>query len=303
MNRKTYLAVDIGGTEIKWALIDEELQIIKQGRSANNIKSTAKMVDAIEQLAKENQDCGGIGISVPGTVKMDDPDGTVYGGGNCYFLDRAPLGKQVRERCQLPVAVLNDGKCGVLGEYEAGVLKGVSSGVVLALGTGVGGGIIINGSILEGFHSFAGEFSFLSTNTEKPFSISSAVGGVCGWPALKNDVLTAMNKKDSAGINGYTIFQWIEEGNKDAQKGLDTYAFRIAQLIMQLQSVVDPECFVIAGGISARPALLKAIQNQLDAIRKAIRFSQIPAPTVKAAALGNDANLVGAAAFLLKQLS
>ena len=303
MEKKSYLAIDIGGTDIKWAEITHDYHMISHGKCENHCTDSAMLIHIIEDTAVSHPRVQGIGISVPGTVKMSDPDGTVIGGGALTFMDKVPLGKLIREHCALPCSVANDGKCCVLGEYEAGVLKGCSSGVVLALGTGVGGGIIINGQILEGFHSFAGEFSFMASDMQKEFSMHNAVGGTCGWHALKNCVLTEMNVEDSENINGYTIFKWIEEGNEDAKKGLKQYAHQVGALIMQIQSIVDPECFAIAGGISARPELILAIQEETAKIRDSIPFDQLPHPNIKGALLGNDANLYGAVSHLISSLT
>ena len=298
MEKKSYLAIDIGGTDIKWAEITHDYHMISHGKCENHCTDSAMLIHIIEDTAVSHPSIQGIGISVPGTVKMSDPDGTVIGGGALTFMDKVPLGKLIREHCALPCSVANDGKCCVLGEYEAGVLKGCSSGVVLALGTGVGGGIIINGQILEGFHSFAGEFSFLKVNMQGAFSMENAIGGACSWLKLKHDILTEMNLQDDPKINGYKLFEWIEEGNAAAVRGLHQYARSVAELILQLEAVVDPEVFVIAGGISSRAVLIEAIQEETQKILDSIPYKQLPLPRIKGAALGNDADLYGAAMHL-----
>ena len=302
METKNYLAVDIGGTDIKWAEITEDNHIVSHGKLENHCTDSSELIHIIYDIAASHPKLQGIGISVPGTVKMDDHDGVIIGGGALTYNDKVPFGKLVSERCNLPCAVANDGKCCALGEYEAGVLKGCSSGVVLALGTGVGGGIIVNGKILDGFHSFAGEFSFMASDMQKAFDMSNAVGGTCGWYALKHYVLSEMNMEDSPDINGYTIFKWIEDGNEKAKNGLMQYAHQVGTLIMQIQSIVDPECFAIAGGISARPELILAIQEETAEIRDSIPFDQLPHPNIKGALLGNDANLYGAVSHLKSRL-
>lgn len=292
------LAIDIGGTDIKWAVMDDQLCAVRQGSMANHTASHDDVLQVICRLKLVISDIRGIGISVPGTIRADDPTGTVIGGGALPFLDGFALGKAVETETGVPTAVLNDGKCGVLGEYGAGSLKGCSSGVVLALGTGVGGGILLNGSVLQGFHCFAGEFSFLKVNMQGAFSMENAIGGACSWLKLKHDILTEMNLQDDPKINGYKLFEWIEEGNAAAVRGLHQYARSVAELILQLEAVVDPEVFVIAGGISSRAVLIEAIQEETQKILDSIPYKQLPLPRIKGAALGNDANLYGAAMHL-----
>ena len=233
MSNEKYLAIDIGGTEIKWAEMDAQFQIYDRGHQKTEVYSSDELLNLIHQIVNSYPSIEGIGLSVPGTVKMHDKDGVVKGGGALQFLDGVRLGRLVEESCQMTAAVLNDGKCGVLGEYQAGALRGCRSGAVLALGTGVGGGgIIIDGKILDGCHSFAGEFSFMNTDMFKPFCIERAVGGLCGWHSLKYDVLKEMNQEDSPEIDGRLIFEWIEEGSEPARRGLSQYASRISALIL-----------------------------------------------------------------------
>ena len=303
MSTSGYLAIDIGGTEIKWALFDNQLKINKRASYATSqIKDTDTLINSLQPVINQLPELKGIGVSVPATVKLNDLSGEVIGGGALPFLDHVALGTLVKNKYQVPVAVLNDGKCGVLGEYTAGPLVGCTSGIVLALGTGVGGGIIINGQLLEGFHSFAGEFSFLRCNMDQPFSMENVIGGRCSWLSLKALILKQKQQEDQPTITGKTLFDWIEQGDKEAIQGLNDYARQVALLILQLQAVIDPQRFVIAGGISVRPALSQAICQQVEQVLQEIPFKQIPHPTVVQATLGNDANLYGAAVYLKQQL-
>ena len=183
-----------------------------------------------------------------------DVAGTIHRGGALTFMDGCPLGKLMREALGVPVAVNNDGKCCALGEYAAGALRGTRFGVVLAIGTGIGGGIVIDGKVLRGTHCFAGEFSF-----------------------LRNDVTTAASTENSFAGSG---------GRARAFDG---------QLI-NLQAVLDPEVFVIAGGISCHPELVDALRAQMPLALAGYEgtLAGITVPQIKVAELGNDANLYGA---------
>lgn len=100
-------------------------------------------------------------------------------------------------------------------------------------------------------------------------------------------------------IDGYRIFSWIEEGDEDARRGLDAYALVFDNMLMGLQSVIDPEVIVVGGGISARPELFEAFERMMD---QAHVLPIIPRPCIKPAQNGNDANLLGAVRTLRRSL-
>ena len=151
----------------------------------------------------------------------------------------------------MPVVVNNDGKCCALGEYAAGALRGTSVGVVLAIGTGIGGGIVIDGRVLRGANCFAGEFSFLRNDVQAPVSMENIFAGTGGWRALAEMVLAEKGLKDDGTVDGRKVFEWIADGDVDAQRGLDRYALMFDNMLVNLQAVIDPEVFAIAGGIAA----------------------------------------------------
>ena len=215
---------------------------------------------------EQGADSKGIGVSIPGTLR-DDPDGIVEGGGVLKFLDQAPFGKMVRERCGVPCFVENDGKSCALGEYTTGALKGCGSGVVLVLGTGVGGGIVIDGRVYKGAHSFAGEFSFIMERPGEKLGLGTIFGSSCGWSAgLKADLLRRKNLPEDTEMDGHQIFDLINSGDEDACSALQTFCSHLATQIHNLQAILDPEIFAIGGGISNQPVLMKVLQESLDYI-------------------------------------
>ena len=295
-----YLGVDIGGTSVKWALVDDAFNIIDRGDTPTDFSTSEEVVQAIVDIA--NAHAGSfeaVGVSAPGLIFEDDPDGTIYHGGALTYMHECPIGRILREKLGVPVAVRNDGKACAMGEYAVGALKGTRVGVVMAIGTGIGGGVVIDGNVLHGTHCFAGEFSMMRNDAASPLTIPNTFSDLCGWMGLRRFVLEAkglVNDPTYAEVDGRTIFEWIDGGDEDARRGLDAYANAFAGRLFNLQCVLDPDVFAIAGGISCHDALIEAIERAIVEQRKAYTgpLDAMPLPRITRATLGNDANLYGA---------
>ena len=295
-----YLGVDIGGTSVKWALVDDDFNMIDRGDTPTAFSSSEEVVRAICDIAQTHAGAfAAVGVSAPGLIFEEDPDGTIYHGGALTYMHECPIGRILREELGVPVAVRNDGKPCAMGEYAVGALKGTRVGVVLAIGTGIGGGVVINGSVLHGTHCFAGEFSMMRNDIAEPLTMANTFSDLCGWMGLRRFVLEAKGLADDPAytkVDGRTIFEWIDSGDADARRGLDAYAAAFAGRLFNMQCVLDPDVFAIAGGISCHDALIEAIEEALAEQRRAYTgpLDAMPLPRVTRATLGNDANLYGA---------
>ncbi|MDD2981634.1 MAG: ROK family protein [Hespellia sp.] len=292
---KQYFAVDIGGTAVKWAVITEDNEIKKKGEFATPYDGAEALADAVANTLEEQEETfAGMGVSVPGTVP-DDPDGIIYGGGVLTFLDKVPFGKMLEERCHLSCSVENDGKSCALGEYSAGALKGSHTGIVLVLGTGIGGGIVIDGKIFKGAHSFAGEFSFICADPEIGLMEGNEFGKACGWQTgLQTLILKEKGLPTDTEADGKKLFEWINSGDEAAMRGLRIFCRRLALQINNLQVILDPEVVAIGGGISKQPILFQILKEEMDAMYEKTPWKHIPVPKVVKCQHGNDANLLGA---------
>ena len=147
-----YLGVDLGGTNIKVALVDAQGNILQEASRPTNLPRTAEAVcDDIAalclQLSAGRSDIGGVGVGCPGTV--DDRSGRVLYSNNLAWADFA-MSDYLEAATGLPVRLANDANAAALGEALAGCAKGADSAVILTLGTGVGGGIVLGGKLLTG---------------------------------------------------------------------------------------------------------------------------------------------------------
>lgn len=294
---KEFFGIDVGGTAVKWAVLGEDFSVRERGSLPTGFTSADETVAALISLVEPYRErVSAVGVSAPGGIYEGDLDGTIHRGGALTFMDGCPLGRLMREALGMPVAVNNDGKCCALGEYAAGALRGTRFGVVLAIGTGIGGGIVIDGKVLRGAHCFAGEFSFLRNNVHARGDWGNFFGGTGGWRTLRDMAVAEKGLPADVPVDGRRVFEWIASSDKAAQRALDRYARMFDGHLINLQAVLDPEVFVIAGGISCHPELIDALRAQIPAALEGYegQLAGIPVPQIKVAELGNDANLYGA---------
>lgn len=294
-----YLVLDIGGTFIKYALMDGKGTI--QHKSKHPISR-----DHLEQFKEvlfhiiESQDLDtirGIAVSCPGTI--DVKTGMIYYGGSFRFLHEVNLTEIIYQRYNKPVSIENDAKCAALAELWLGSVKGLRDSVVLVLGSGIGGGIIIDGKIRHGAHLSAGEVSYMMSGIQSTTAEAQFFGLECSAVEMIRKIGTLKQLDDST--NGEAVFEYINNGDPEAQDIFDTYCLNVAVQIYNLQYVLDPERFAIGGGISVQPIVLERIQEAVNKIKKQNPF-HIADPQVVACTFRNDANLYGALYhFLVEQ--
>lgn len=306
--------IDIGGTNVKWAVVSENYEFGDRGSVPTAFPSPNELVDALVALVEPYRErIAGVGISAPGGIFSHevDPDGTIHRGGALTYMDGFPLGRALSERLGLPVTVANDGKCCALGEYAVGALCGTSVGCVVVIGTGIGGGIVIDGRVLTGVGGFAGEFSFLSNDINRPLDCHDTFAASSGWRGLRDNVASELGISDEGELevlDGRRIFELLTTGEPDqvaaVQRGLDAYAELFDRALVNLQCVIDPAVFAIGGGISCHPELFEALNRKMDDVMSHYTgfLKDMPRPHVVPAQLGNDANIYGAVATCLQTL-
>ncbi|MGV2999549.1 ROK family protein [Streptococcus suis] len=289
---KHYLAIDVGGTHIKYALMQEDGAIISSDKMVTPKRSLeAFLTSLFDIITPYQEELSGVAFSVPG--KVDTHTGTIYFGGALTYLDRLCLKQVIQERYNLPASVQNDAKAAALAELWLGSLKGVSDAAVIVLGTGVGGGIILDGQLRMGPHFQAGELSLSVLEASKP-EVEKMVGFIGSAVLMIEKVNQAIGHPDLK--DGQTAFQAISKGDTRALPIFQTYCRQIAYLILNLQAFLDLSTYAIGGGISSQPLLIEEINRQFS---KVIEGSPLLSMNVADLAIipthfGNDANLYGA---------
>ena len=300
-----YLVLDIGGTFIKYAIMDDEAQFIEQGKvpavTGNEEGTLQALADVRDAVA--GYDYEGVAISMPGRIDTDK--GIAHTGGAFQWVHEYPAAKKYGAVFGKPCTIANDGKCAASAENWIGALADVNSGAVLVLGTGIGGGIVINNQVWMGATGGAGELSAFITDHE---GVKNGLGwGNIGimWAAHisagsitgKYGAIKGIEKAD-----GVMLFDAYEAGDSIAADVLKTFGEEAAAGICSLQSVLDLERYAIGGGISARPETTQIIKDAVDALFDPyIDFLPYGKPEIVTCKFGNDANLIGALAFHLQK--
>ncbi|GAF41716.1 transcriptional regulator sugar kinase [Agrilactobacillus composti DSM 18527 = JCM 14202] len=290
-----FLCIDIGGTNLKYAVINHAGEMIIHDKVKTPAQDLGTFMAVIYRiLDQHSQHISGIAISVPGQV--DPATGIVYHGGSLPFLDKINFPELIHKRygLEISVHVENDGKAGALAELWLGSLKDVQNGAAIILGTGVGGGLILNGQLFYGSHFQAGELSFMFTDTSQ--SMNRGIVGInasaVGMVKTIADKIGLPKNQD----NGLAVFQHIQNGDSRAVIPFQQYCRNVAYLILNIQTVVDLTTFAIGGGISRQGIVTETINAQYDALlnENMIVKESLSRPKIKQAAFGNDANLFGA---------
>ena len=160
------MVFDVGGTEIKYSVMDEQMNRFDAGSVPTPQDTQEHFLDTIYALyASHKDEVDGIAMALPGFV--DANTGYVSNGGALLYNTGTQVGQLVRERCGCRVTLENDGKAAAIAELRAGALQGCCNAAVFIIGTGVGGGIIANGQLVRGVHFTAGEYSFVNTNADE----------------------------------------------------------------------------------------------------------------------------------------
>lgn len=311
---KQYLLIDIGGTFIKYSLADGQARKISGGKVPTPLTNMDDLLAVIKGFAAPLQgQFVGCAISMPG--RIDTKHGIAHTGGVLSsFLWEQPFAAQMEELLGVPVTIANDGKCAAAAEGWTGALAGVENGLVLVLGTGIGGGILLNGKVLMGAHAAAGEVSGLVTDVarmepddfnltrvekfaEAPLwaGLASATGLILEYARQKH------LPTGSPMPTGEEIFAAYNAGEPEARQALKVFARRVAVGILSLQNVLDVEKVAIGGGISAAEALLPAIQAELDWLFERCTVMPTVKPELVRCHYGNDANLIGALKLFFEQ--
>lgn len=286
------LSIDIGGTHVKTALVNEGQTSAKK-TFVTPLQDKAALDLLLTQIIQEYQnsaDFTKIGFSVPGSV---NEFGTVSFGGSVTSLHGVNLKKQYETQFSKEVFVENDAKAATIGEAVCGNLKEVRNGAAVILGTGVGVGLLLDGEVRKGPHHQAGEVSFLIQDR--------SVQGYESFVGMNLSAVRLVEKlADSMSIekDGRLVFEALKTGeHQEAQEIFQTYCRGVAILCFNLQCLIDLEKIVIGGGISQQQLLVDTIYERYQEIFQVspLISQTIPKITIEQAKYQADANLIGVA--------
>ena len=294
-----YLGIDIGGTFIKYALLDENAQIFEKSKVKTPLEKGATFQDFMNILEgivlPFQEQISGIAISMAGI--LDNQTGHAFTGGAVFYLSGKNLVELLQERFGIPVTIENDGKSAALAELWKGSLKGCQNAAVVLLGTGVGGGVIIDGKLYSGSAFAAGEFSYLAVDSEK---VEQAEGywGEQGSVRWFLHLVSQETGIPLSELDGVKAFEMANQKNEQVLSALDKYTRNLAIQIYNIQALLDLERIAIGGGISQQPLLLSYIQKNAKELSDnnpaRVIAPVVPEPTIITCKFYNDSNVIGA---------
>ena len=313
---KYYVGIDLGGTNIVAGVVDESYKIIAKASTKTNCprpekeiaEDMAKMaVEAVKNADLTLDDIEWIGIGTPGIA--NSATGIIEYSNNLGFKD-TPMVKYITEfigRNDTPVFIENDANAAAYGEYVAGAAKGAKNAVCITLGTGVGGGIIIDGKIYAG-SNFAGaeightvievDGAQCSCGRKGCFEAYSSATGLIRMSkeAMEQFPDSIMNKmaEEKGKVTARTSFDAMRAGDKPAKDVVDKYIKYLAAGITNTINIFQPDVLCIGGGVcnEGDPLLLPV----KELVKKEVYTRNSPKNCeIVIAKLGNDAGIIGAA--------
>ncbi len=311
---KYYIGIDLGGTNIVAGVVNEEYEIVATAKVKTNLPRPAEEIcadmAAIAVQATENAgltmaDIESVGVGTPGIANSQT--GVVEYSNNLGFIN-LPMAELIGEKLGKPVYVENDANAAAYGEFVAGAAKGAKNAVCITLGTGVGGGIIIDSKIYSGSNFAGAEIGHTVIEVDGPqctcgrkgcFEVFSSATGLIrmtkeAMEENKDSAMWEMMKEDGYRVSGRLAFNAMRAGDKTAKEVVDKYIKYLAAGITNTINTFQPDVLCIGGGVcnEGDPLLLPL----KELVRKEIYTKNSEKNTeIVIAKLGNDAGIIGAA--------
>ncbi|WP_418790971.1 ROK family protein [Phosphitispora sp. TUW77] len=313
MNNECVIGIDLGGTNIKGALLDLNGEIIEKKETPTLsdagpeavVNRIGGMITELEDLARRTGNrVAGVGIGVPGQPEREK--GEVIFAPNLYWRN-VPLAKYLYRNTGLPIFLENDANVAALGEHWRGAGRGSVNMVMVTIGTGIGSGIILNGQLYTGASGAAGELGHVVIESDGPQcscgrrgcleTLTSATAMVrMAREAMDSGIKTVLSKEEN--LEAKDIIMAARDGDRLALEIAEKSAYYLGIGLGNIINILNPDTIVIGGGVSGAghlfldPLCRAARDNCLETAGSIVRIA--------AAQLGNDAGFVGAAKLVLE---
>ena len=248
---KTYIGVDLGGTNVRAAIVDEEGKVLVQKKSPSYAQEgKEKVMDTIINLIKSLPDyesCSGIGVGVPGPC--DEKTGSMVLATNLPGFEGYSIANKLEETFHMPSFIDNDANVAALAEALVGAGKGKKVVYYVTLSTGIGGGLVINGECISGKHGFTGEIANIIIDRNRSKVNYLAVGAIENEASGTAITRKANEKASKKYKHAGEVFEDAHNGNPVAKEIVDNVARDLAQLFATIACVCDPDIFILGGGM------------------------------------------------------
>ncbi len=311
---KYYVGIDLGGTNIAAGVVNENYEIIAKTSTKTNCPRPASeigedmaktAIEAVKKAGLTMDQIEWIGIGTPGIA--DNANGKIVYANNLGFKD-VPMADYIHKLIDKPVYIENDANAAAYGEFVAGAAKGANNAVCITLGTGVGGGIIIDGKIYSGSNMAGAELGHTIIELNGPqctcgrkgcFEVYSSATGLIrmskeAMEADKNSVMWKLADEKGGKVSARTSFDAMRAGDRSAAEVVDKYITYLAAGITNIINTFQPDVLCIGGGVcNEGDTLLKPVK---ELVSKEVYTRFLDKNTdIVIAKLGNDAGIIGAA--------
>ena len=310
---KYAFGVDVGGTTVKLGLFDKEGNVLDKWEIPTNKANKGKAIlpdIAKSILAKmdekgiKEEDLAGIGLGAPGAV---DDNGTLVGGAVNIGWEPFNIPDAIHAYINVPVKAANDANAAAFGEMWQGGGKGYNNMVAVTLGTGVGGGIIINGRLLSGATGAGGEIGHIHMNDNETEECGCKNKGCLEQYASATGIVRLARRRlaedDKPSVlrgeelSAKAVFDAVKAGDEVAIEIANRFGEYLGKGLAIVAGVVNPEIFVIGGGVSKAGDILLSF---VEPVFQKYAFQQCRGAKFALAKLGNDAGIFGAAGLILR---
>lgn len=277
------IGIDVGGTKCLGVVLDGSGHVVAEVKVAT--PAHTELVSTLAQMVDELGESDHVGVGLPGLITRD---GVIRSSPNLPGANELAVRLPLRDAIGREVHVANDATCAALAEWRCGSAVAFDNFCMVTLGTGIGGGLVMNGQIVVGSQGFAGEIGHMIVQPD-----GTPCG--CGMRGCWERYASGTALASMAGLDtGEEVFALVAQGDSSARGALDTWATWVGRGLANLANVIDPEAFVIGGGVADHAS------EYLDRVEAAMAQSlyashQRRVPRVCVAQLGSRAGAIGAA--------
>ena len=302
------IGIDIGGTKISAGVVDSSGNLIDSSKCSTPAEGGKELISSVVNLVKElnkKHEIKGIGISIAALISSDY--GTIVGAPNIANLSKLNFVNEIKEEFKLPIIVENDANAAMWAEFKFGNARGLNPVMFFIIGTGVGGGLVIDGKLFKGANGIGAEFGHMCVVPDGLLCGCGSKGCIeqyaSGGALIRyaNEALLANPDKSEevlsfgeGKLSGAALTKAAKAGNELALAVFSKQADWLGLACASYSLIIDPQAIIIGGGVVDAGELFLAPVRA--AMRKYMPFaeSHVP-PKIVAAKFGNDAGLIGAA--------
>lgn len=316
------MGIDLGGTKILAAVIDQDGKVVGRGKKSTQAEKGPEVVierigkamdEAVSSAGLTKQAVVGIGIGAPGIV--DSTRAFVIEITNIPGFRNIDIGGALKKWHDVKVSLSNDVRVAAVGEHRMGAGKGLNNLIAVFVGTGIGGGVILNGKVYEGSRGSAGEIGHMVTMADGPFAVGGGVrGGIeaiasrsaierdlrAGMAAGRSSILEELMREKGGAMTSSVLAKAVMKHDSLTTEVLQRAAHYLGLHAASLVNAFDPEALIYGGGVIEGLGEWMLGQIRTTALQYVINRNRIDEVKIIEAKLGDDAGVVGAALLALE---